>query len=138
MYAWLVGRVIRSLYRKLSEGRVDAVVKLAAPQVELVVPGTTAWSGSFHGRDAYETWLRGFVSVQPQLSVRDVVVSGGPWNTRIAVRMTETVGVGYRNECVDYLRLRWGKVRRHEVFLDTQCLAELSTSLANAGAPAAS
>lgn len=134
MYAWLVGRVIRSLYRKLSAGRVDAVVKLASPQVELVVPGATSWSGTFRGRDGYETWLRGFVALQPQLTVRDVVVSGGPWSTRVAVRMTETVGDGYRNECVDYLRLRWGKVRRHEVFLDTEQLADLPATGARAGA----
>jgi ketosteroid isomerase-like protein len=127
MHAWLVGRVVRGLYRKMLDGQPDAVLKTAAPDVTLVVPGSSEFAGTIQGKAAYESWLRGFLALKPSMDIHDVVVSGGPWNTRVVVRHTESVG-DYRSECVDYLQMRWGKLRRQEIFLDTERLALVAAS----------
>ena len=123
MYSWLIGRVIRSLYRKMLAGKPEAVAALAARQVELVVPGSSPLAGEYRGKAEYESWLRRFTALGPTMTVHDVVASGGPWNTRVAVRLTESIGTEYRNEAIDYLRLRWGKLRYHQIYLDTEVLA---------------
>jgi len=49
-----------------------------------------------------------------RFEVRDVIVAGWPWNTRVAVRLgidaTLADGSPYRNEAVQWIRLRWGKL----------------------------
>lgn len=121
MYAWLVGRVIRGLYRKMLEGHPEAVSQTAAAGVTLVVPGSSEFAGTFVGKTEYETWLRRFLALGPVMTIKDVVVSGWPWNTRVVVRHTESIG-DYSSECADYLQLRWGKLHHQEIFLDTDRL----------------
>jgi ketosteroid isomerase-like protein len=106
-------------------GQPEAVTKTAARDVTLVVPGSSEFAGTYTGKAAYETWLRGFLALGPSMDIKDIVVSGGPWKTRVAVRHAEAVG-DYRSECVDYLQLKWGKLHRHEIFLDTERLASLA------------
>jgi len=53
-----------------------------------------------------------------------VIVTGPPWNTRVAVRLSDRIGDDYNNEGMQYLRMRWGKLISEEVFLDTEKVAE--------------
>jgi hypothetical protein len=53
------------------------------------------------------------------------VVAGPPWNTRLAVRLSDRIGDDYANEGMQYLRMRWGKVISDEVFVDTEKVADL-------------
>jgi ketosteroid isomerase-like protein len=113
-------------------GQPEAVIKTAATDVTLVVPGSSEVAGTFHGKAAYESWLRGFLALHPEMAIKDVIVSGGPWKTRVVVRHTESIG-DYTSECVDYLQMSWGKLRRQEIFLDTARLDDLMRGGAIAG-----
>jgi hypothetical protein len=53
-----------------------------------------------------------------------VLVSGPPWNMRVAWHLTDSIGAHYTNEGIVYLRMSWGKVRSERVFLDTEAVSE--------------
>jgi hypothetical protein len=74
-------------------------------------------------------WLRRFAALKPDYVIRDVLVTGPPWNTRLAVRLSDRIGENYANEGMQYLRMRWGKVISDEVFIDTEKVADLDRSL---------
>ena len=58
----------------------------------------------------------------------EIVVSGGPWNTRVATRFevdSSLAGGGrYENVGMQFLRLRWGKAVEDRLYEDTQVLDE--------------
>lgn len=66
-----------------------------------------------------------------------ITVSGWPWDTvaatRFSVRATLPGGAIYRNEGMQLLRLRWGRVVEGRLYEDTQLLAAALASLARQG-----
>ena len=120
MLAWLVKRVLRLVYRQVCEGRPALAGTLASDKVELVFPGDNSFAGTYRGRDALLTWLRRFGSLHPEFAVHEVTVGGLPWDLRVAMRFTDAIGDDYRNEGIELIRIRWGRVRRIQVFLDTE------------------
>jgi ketosteroid isomerase-like protein len=120
MYAWLVGRMLRTGYAQAVAGRPRMLMALAADDVEFVFPGRNSFAGRLRGKAELVTWLARFASLRPDFCVHDVIVSGAPWNMRVAVRFSDAIGDDYRNEGVEYLRLRRGKLRSIEVFADTE------------------
>jgi hypothetical protein len=58
-----------------------------------------------------------------RIEPRDVVVNGWPWNTVVATHLeisaTLADGRPYRNEGMQLLRLRWGRVVEDLIFEDT-------------------
>jgi len=124
MYSWLVGKFIRHQISRMLSGDVNAVLRQLADDAEFVFPGRNSWAGHHRGKPAIAAWLRRFVSVKPEYIVRDVLVSGPPWNTRIAWRLSDRIGQHYANEAMVYAKGSWGKVRHQRVFLDTEVLSE--------------
>jgi ketosteroid isomerase-like protein len=124
MYSWLIGKYIRHQLRRLFDGDVDATVRQFTHQAELVFPGKNSFAGTFRGRAEVRGWLARFVSLRPQYTVHDVLVSGPPWNMRVAWHLTDSIGAHYTNEGIVYLRMSWGKVRSERVFLDTEAVSE--------------
>ena len=120
MYAWLVGRMIRTGYAQAVAGQPKMLMALAADDIEFAFPGHNSFAGALKGKADLVAWLARFASMQPEFRIHDVVVSGPPWNMRVAVRFSDAIGDDYRNEGVEYLRLRRGKLCRMEVFLDTE------------------
>lgn len=120
MYAWLVGRMLRTGYAQAVTGQPKMLMALAADDVEFVFPGRNSFAGRLRGKADLTLWLARFASLRPDFRIHDVVVSGAPWNMRVAVRFSDAIGDDYRNEGVEYLRLHWGKVRSIEVFADTE------------------
>jgi hypothetical protein len=53
-----------------------------------------------------------------------VLVSGMPWDTRIAYRLSDRIGAHYANEGIVYLRFRWFQATHFRVFLDTEAISE--------------
>ncbi len=80
------------------------------------------------------TWFERFVALRPQVEIADVIASGPPWNLPVGVRFADRIalpgGCDYKNEGMQYLRLRWGRVRLDRIFLDTQALADVDPLLA--------
>jgi ketosteroid isomerase-like protein len=90
--------------------------------------GMTALGADLQGKDAFLAWFRAAGERLPGLTfdVQDVLVGGWPWNTRVAVRLAVSAplpdGTTYRNEGVQWLRLRWGLIVDDWVLEDTIAL----------------
>ena len=58
-----------------------------------------------------------------QFTIHQVIVQGWPWNTLVATRLSiaapRSDGGAYRNEAMQFLRLRWGKVVEDRLHEDT-------------------
>jgi ketosteroid isomerase-like protein len=72
-----------------------------------------------------------------RFEVRDVLVNGWPWNTRVATAVTVHVGVvdgsTYENVVHQFLRIRWGKITEVRTLEDTAVLEKTLDRLAAAG-----
>jgi ketosteroid isomerase-like protein len=124
MYSWLVGQYVRFLVRRMLAGNVDLLVKQMSDRIEFTFPGRNSFAGTRHGRDEVRAWLLRFLSLRPEYNVRDVLVSGMPWNTRIAYRLSDRIGAHYSNEAIVYLRFRWFRATHFRVFLDTEKISD--------------
>ncbi|HWB65389.1 MAG TPA: nuclear transport factor 2 family protein [Mycobacteriales bacterium] len=122
MYAWLVGKAVRFLYRQVVTGRARLATALATDDVEFIFPGENSFAGRYRGKPELRAWIRRFSSLHPQFDIHDVVVSGPPWNMRVALRFTDSIGDDYRNEGMEYVRLRWGRLTDVQVFLNTETI----------------
>lgn len=123
MFSVLARWLLRRVYADLCAGRTRLIELTAADDVTLVFPGRSSFSGTFRGKPELLSWLRRFAQLGPSIDVVDVVAGGAPWNLRIAVRLDDAIGADYRNNVTELLWVRWGRLRRLEVFLDTQRLA---------------
>jgi ketosteroid isomerase-like protein len=124
MLSWLVAQYVRFNVRRLLRGDVDGLLRQFGRDAELIFPGRSSFSGTFHGREQIGAWLRRFVSLKPEYIVRSVLVSGPPWNMRVAYHVSDRIGAHYSNEAVVWLRLRWFRAVQQRVFLDTERVAE--------------
>jgi ketosteroid isomerase-like protein len=120
MYSFLAGKVMRRVYGDITRGKFGLVAALAAEDMTFLFPGDTSFGGTFHGKAELLAWLHRFASLHPQIDVLDVAASGPPWNMRVVVRFDDAIGDDYRNNVIEMLWIRWGKLRRLEVFLDTE------------------
>jgi ketosteroid isomerase-like protein len=137
MYSFVIGKLMRRVYRDISAADFRLIRALAAEDVTFVFPGASSFGGTYEGKAALLSWLQRFAALQPKIQILDVVASGPPWNTRVGVRFNDTIGADYRNEVMEMLWVRWGKLRRLEAFLDTERISswegrhpELATSAA--------
>lgn len=141
MYSWIVGRIVRLLIGQLNAGRVRLLIHAFAPDALFVFPGSSSFGGELRGKAAIATWLERFVALRPTFVVHDVAVAGPPWSMRVCFRFSDRIpapgGGAYRNEGMEYLRIRWGLIREQRVYLDTERVAALDVQLAAAGEPAA-
>ena len=65
----------------------------------------------------------------PPSTIHDVTAAGPPWNLRVAFRFSDRIGDDYANEGVEYMRIKWGKLREQRVYLDTEKVAALDARL---------
>jgi ketosteroid isomerase-like protein len=124
MYSWLVGQYVRFLIRRMLAGDIDLLVKQFSRGIEFVFPGRNSFAGTYRSREEVRDWLRRFLSLKPDYNVRDVLVSGMPWNTRIAYQLSDRIGEHYSNEGMVYLRFRWFRATHFRVFLDTERISD--------------
>jgi ketosteroid isomerase-like protein len=120
MYRWSVARILRYVYRQAFAGRDRLMMMATAADVTFTFPGTSLFAANLAGRESLREWLARFTAVSPRFDIRDVAVSGPPWNMTVAVRFHDAIGADYENEGVEWLRIRWGRVHSLEVFLDTE------------------
>jgi ketosteroid isomerase-like protein len=120
MYSFVIGKLMRRIYRDITAGEFRLIRTLAADDVTFVFPGTSSFGGTYDGKPELLAWLQRFAALHPKVEMIDVVASGPPWNTRVSVRFDDTIGDDYRNRVMEMLWVRWGKLRRIEAFLDTE------------------
>ncbi|WP_051766494.1 nuclear transport factor 2 family protein [Saccharothrix syringae] len=130
MYHAVVRAKVRRLWERVGAGDHLAAVRLAAPDVRFKFVGEPPLGAEFTGRDRLEQWFRGMQEVLPGLRITlvDVVVRGWPWRTTVVTRLTMagTLADGgeYRNEGVQWVTLKWGRMVDDYVLEDTARLAE--------------
>ena len=120
MYRWTVARFIRFVYAKAIAGDDRIMMRATSPDVVFAFPGRSSFAANLVGREALRAWLARFTSFQPKFEIDEVVVSGAPWNMSVALRFHDAIGDDYRNEGVEWVRIRWGRVQSLEVVLDTE------------------
>jgi ketosteroid isomerase-like protein len=128
MYRLIVTSVLRRTWKQIDEHGPSAAVAKAAPDMTFRFVGDTALGASLEGRDAFEQWFDGVRKRFPgiRFTVVDVVVKGWPWATtgvvRLAIEAPMPDGSTYRNEAVQFVKLRWGRMVDDWVLEDTLAL----------------
>ncbi len=120
MYRWTVAAVVGFMYRRTFAGDASLMMKATAADVSFRFPGSSSFAASLEGRESLRAWLDRFTTLDTIFDLREVAVSGPPWNMTVAVRFHDAIGSDYENEGVEWLHIRWGRVRSIEVFLDTE------------------
>lgn len=130
MYHAIVRAKVRRLWQRVGRGEYQAAVKVAAKDLRFRFVGDGPLGADLTGAGAFEDWFAAAFIRFPglRLTLRDLVVSGWPWNTTVAVRLdiaaTLADGTPYRNEGMQWVKLRWGRMTSDVVLEDTQRLAE--------------
>lgn len=139
MYATIVKNRLIHVFERLSKG--DHGPALTALAVDCVhrFPGDHALGGERRDMATTRAWYARLASIFPDLhfDLRDVLVSGFPWDTRAVVtwrdRFTLPSGEVGSNEGVHVLRMRWGRVTELTVHCDTARLADYCRRIAVQG-----
>ena len=130
MYHTYVRRQIRRAYGLISTGQLDALVAQFAPDALFAFPGEHALGGEFRGPDAVKAWFTEVRRLFPdfRLEPRRIVVEGGPLHTHAATWFTVSGtfpdGTRYRNEGMQLLELRRGRVQEDRLFEDTKIVVD--------------
>ncbi|HEX3426228.1 MAG TPA: nuclear transport factor 2 family protein [Acidimicrobiales bacterium] len=129
MYRMIVRRIARRAYRHLSDGDYEAVLASFAPTVDFCFIGRHALGGELRGVELARGWFQRVYRLFPDLHFEplDIIVSGPPWNTMVATRFRVEAhlpgGRPYRNEGMQFLRLRWGRVVEDRLYEDLDVLS---------------
>ncbi len=143
MYHMIVRSKLRNAFAQLSRGNCEAVLKDLAPEFEHLFFGDHTFGGTRHTVSSFRNWLQRLFEVFPDLTfeVRNILVRGWPWDTVAAVewidRASTRDGVGYINNGVHIIRLRWVRVVELRAYHDTQRLADACRRQAQNGIPQA-
>jgi ketosteroid isomerase-like protein len=125
VYKLIVKQIVRRTFRRLSEGDHEVVVRQFGPKSRFLFSGDHVLGGERRGQEAVRAWFRQMLGLFPGIRIepRDVVVNGWPWNTVVATHLAISArledGRPYRNEGMQLLRLRWGRVVEDLIFEDT-------------------
>ena len=128
MYRLIVKRILRGAYRQMSSGNYESVVKKFGPGSVFEFAGTHELGGERRGIDEVREVFQRMFDRFPDLRLepKAILVNGMPWNTVVAVRFVvraTVAGEPYRNEGMQFLRLRFGRVVEDRLYEDTQKLA---------------
>jgi ketosteroid isomerase-like protein len=139
MYGWIVKGQVRSTFARINAGDYLAMVDGLAPTFSYTFHGDHALGGRRTSRAAMVAWWERTLRLLPgtHFDIQDVVVNGGPWNTRVAVRSFVSGslpdGSRYENTVFQFITLVWGKVTSIETVEDLQVLERALRAVAAAG-----
>lgn len=139
MYHRIVAQRVRGTFSALNDGDAEAMVRGLAPRFRYRFHGDHALAGERSNATTIRAWWERVFRLFPHLRFHptDVVVAGWPWDTRVAtsvvVATTLMDGTPYRNQMMQFMRLRWGRIIEIETLEDTQHLAAILAGLAAAG-----
>ncbi len=139
MYHSIIERIARNAFEDLSDRNLEPLLNRCASELTHTFAGEHALGGTRRSRAAFRAWLERLFRLFPELRfrIRDVLVAGPPWNTRLAIVWRDqgvaVDGVDYENEGIHRLRLEWGRLVELHATLDTQHLAHTLDRMAAAG-----
>lgn len=144
MYAFFVRRIVKQSFESLNRGDYESVLKEISPSITHIFSGNHALGGTRHSIEAMRQWFQRLYLLSPKLNftIKNIVVSGFPWDTTIAVEWIDSAqpadGSEYVNEGVHIIKIRWGRVVYLHAYLDTQLTEALCQRLAAYGLAEAS
>jgi ketosteroid isomerase-like protein len=139
MYHAFVRKRIRDLFAAVSRGDAEPVLRAFADQFEHSFLGDTALGGSRKTLAATRQWYERLYRLLPdiQFYLRQICVSGSPWNTLVLVDWEETNsgtdGVRTTNRGIHVIHLKWGRATRLAICPDTVGLKATLDRLTLAG-----
>jgi ketosteroid isomerase-like protein len=141
MQTWLGKKLVNHQLEELRAGNPKPSLRLDSRKVEMLFPGDSSWGGLVKGKKAHKAWLERLCATGLQLFADEVIVKGLPWNTTICIRGTDHLDDDsgnrvYENRYVIWGKLRWGKLRKYEVYEDTVKTVALDRWMAETGHPA--
>jgi ketosteroid isomerase-like protein len=142
MQSWLGRKLLRYTMRNLNAGNVKPALLMDAKDVELTFPGDSSWSGVIRGKREVRAWLERFTRAGLQIFADEVILKGFPWRTTVCIRGYDYLDSPdgeriYENRYVIWGVIRWGKLKRYEVYEDTQKATALDAWLERTEHPAA-
>ena len=134
MYSWIAGLVVRRTIRQINRGDVRALMRAYSDDATLVFPGDHSWGGTYRGKNEIERLFRRVVDVGLRFKAGEVVAKGPPWRLTVAFQLFDRATgpdgtVVYSNRVMELIETDRGKIRRQEVYLDTQKVADLDRHL---------
>ena len=130
MYHAIVKRITHRFIQQVNEKDYAAVLKGCSSNIYHRFGGQHALGGERHDRETLGRWFDRLGRLAPtlKLTIRDVWVTGWPWNTTVTLRWTGVQdmpdGSPYNNHGVHIVRMRWGKVFELDANEDSQLVAE--------------
>ncbi len=130
MYHAIIRAKLRSIFAQLNVQDYRAVLAGFCPAFEHTFYGDHALGGTRHSLAATRLWYARLPRVLPnlQFTVKQIIVSGWPWDTRATVEWQDTGlcldGHRFHNQGLHAITIRWGKVSAVRVYCDTQLLAD--------------
>ncbi|HEY3843112.1 MAG TPA: nuclear transport factor 2 family protein [Acidimicrobiales bacterium] len=128
MYHRIVAGKVQATFAQISTGNWEPMITGMAPRFSYTFYGDSALAGERHTIDGLRRWWeRSFRLIKsPTFQVEEVIVSGGPWATRIAtrvrVRATLVDGSDYENVFMQNMRMRWARITEIHTLEDTAAL----------------
>ena len=106
LYATIVQRKIKRTFREINQGNVQPMLDTLADPFVYVFHGTHALGGRRTSKDAMRLWWERVFRLLPgiRFDVQEVVISGCPWNMRVAVRSLVSGDLP-----------KWGVVQQHRI-----------------------
>ncbi|MFT4232897.1 MAG: nuclear transport factor 2 family protein [Leucobacter sp.] len=143
MYKRIVRAKVRSVFERINAGDYMTMVDGLASAFEYRFHGDHALGGRRTTRESMVRWWERTLDLLPgaRFKLRDILVNGGPWRTRIAVRASISGDLPgdarYENTVFQFMTLVWGKVVSVETLEDLQVLDRALATVAEAGKPEA-
>jgi ketosteroid isomerase-like protein len=138
MYHAIVERKLRHVFARLGAGDFAPMLDSLAPRFCYRFEGDSPIGGLRSSRDSMRLWWERMYRLFPGLSfeVRDVVVAGGPWHTRIFTQLDFVKplpdGTRYGNVVMQRMVMRWGRISEIHTLEDTQrCMRLLAWQARN-------
>ena len=139
VYAMIVRNKVRSIFDQINAGNYQPMVDGLGTPFEYIFYGEHALGGRRVSKEAMVLWWERVFRLLPgaQFDIREVLVNGRPWNTRLAVSAHVSGplpnGETYENTVFQFMTLKWGKVVEVETVEDLQVLERALRVVADAG-----
>lgn len=139
MYHAVVRRKVRAIFASITDGDYRPMLDGLGASFTYRFHGDHALGGVRTTRAAMTLWWERIFRILPaaRFDVVEVLVSGGPWRTRLAIRLYVAGdlpgGERYENTVFQFMTLRWGKVTSIETMEDLQVLERALSAVVASG-----
>ncbi|MGO2748915.1 MAG: nuclear transport factor 2 family protein [Pseudoclavibacter sp.] len=143
IYSSIVESKVRSTFDEINGGNYMAMVDGLGSPFRYHFHGEHALGGRRTSRESMIRWWERVSTLLPgaRFTIHEVLVRGGPWRTRVAIRSSIRGplpnGEEYQNSVFQFMTLSWGKVVDVETVEDLQVLEHALRVVAAAGNPEA-